>query len=105
MMPAFFDLLIHEEDPRARVVLGHFLFVYIHPYMDGNGRIGRFLMNVLLASGGYPWTVVPLEQRDGYMGALERASVNQDIKPLADFLGNLVEKGSGGHGTAKSPTP
>lgn len=105
MMPAFFDLLIHEEDPRARVVLGHFLFVYIHPYMDGNGRIGRFLMNVLLASGGYPWTVVPLEQRDGYMAALERASVNQDIKPLADFLGNLVEKGSGGHGTAKSPTP
>jgi hypothetical protein len=36
----------------VRVVLGHFIFVYIHPYMDGNGRMGRFLMNVMLAGGG-----------------------------------------------------
>jgi len=39
------------------MVLGHFVFVYIHPYLDGNGRIGRFLMNLMLAAGGYPWTV------------------------------------------------
>jgi len=37
-------------------VLGHFIFVYIHPYMDGNGRVGRFLMNAMMASGGYLWT-------------------------------------------------
>ncbi|WP_317503891.1 Fic family protein [Idiomarina sp. HP20-50] len=37
--------------------------VYIHPYFDGNGRIGRFIMNLMLASGGYPWTVVPVERR------------------------------------------
>jgi hypothetical protein len=55
-MPAFFDLLREEPEPAVRVVLGHFVFVYIHPYMDGNGRMGRFLMNVLLAAGGYPWT-------------------------------------------------
>ena len=48
------DLLREEAHPAVRVVLGHFLFVYIHPYMDGNGRIGRFLMNVMLASSGYP---------------------------------------------------
>ncbi|MBK8662211.1 MAG: Fic family protein [Ignavibacteriales bacterium] len=35
--------------------------------MDGNGRIGRFLMNVMLASGGYPWTTIPLQKRDEYM--------------------------------------
>lgn len=56
LMPAFFDLLKEEPDPAVRTVLGHFMFVYIHPYMDGNGRIGRFLMNVMLAAGGYPWT-------------------------------------------------
>ena len=39
-MPAFFDLLREETDPAVRVVLGHFVFVYIHPYMDGNGRHG-----------------------------------------------------------------
>jgi len=63
-MPAFFDLLHEETEPSIRVVLGHFIFVYSHPYMDGNGRMGRLLMNVMLASGGYPWTVVPLERRD-----------------------------------------
>ena len=66
------------------------MFVYIHPYMDGNGRMGRFLMNVMLAAGGYPWTIVPLEKRDTYMAALERASVEQDITPFASFLGRLV---------------
>jgi Fic family protein len=39
-MPAFFDLLKEEPEPSVRVVLGHFVFVYIHPYMDGNGRMG-----------------------------------------------------------------
>lgn len=90
LMPAFFDLLTNEPDPAVRVVLGHFMFVYIHPYMDGNGRIGRFLMNVMLAAGGYPWTVIPVEERNAYMAALEAASVGEDIVPFADFLGTLV---------------
>ena len=91
-MPAFFDLLINEPEPSVRIVLGHFVFVYIHPYMDGNGRIGRFLMNVMLAAGGYPWMVIPVEKRNDYMDALENASVRQDIKPFATFLGSLVLK-------------
>jgi len=89
-MPTFFDLLREEPEPSVRVVLGHFVFVYIHPYMDGNGRMGRFLMNVMLAGGGYPWTVIPLEKRGDYMAALESASVEQDIAPFAMFLGRLV---------------
>jgi hypothetical protein len=89
-MPAFFDLLKEEQEPSARVVLGHFMFVYIHPYMDGNGRMGRFLMNMMLAAGGYPWTVIPLQKRDEYMAALESASVDQDITPFAKFLARLV---------------
>jgi hypothetical protein len=91
LMPALFELLTNEPDPAVRVVLGHFMFVYIHPYMDGNGRIGRFLMNVMLAAGGYPWTVIPVEERNDYMAALEAASVREDIVPFADFLGTLVK--------------
>src|SRR5882762_5792396 len=62
-MPALFDLLESEPEPAVRAVLGHWLIGYIHPYMDGNGRIARFLMNAMLASGGYPWTVVRVEDR------------------------------------------
>lgn len=95
-MPAFFDLLRKEKEPAVRVVLGHFVFVYIHPYMDGNGRIGRFLMNLMIASGGYPWTVIPAGESKVYMAALERASVEEDIRPFAEFLAGLVKKGLAG---------
>ncbi len=94
LMPAFFELLEQEEQPAVRVVLGHFFFVYIHPYMDGNGRMGRFLMNLMMASGGYPWTIIPLERRKGYMSALESASVAGDIKPFARFLAELAGGGA-----------
>lgn len=103
MLPALFDLLKEEPEASVRVVLGHFVFVYIHPYMDGNGRMGRFLMNVMLASGGYPWTVIPVEQRDAYMAALEAASVQQDIVPFTEFLAALVKAGLKGRVTAKPP--
>jgi hypothetical protein len=90
LVPAFFDLLANEAEPAVRVVLGHFMFVYIHPYFDGNGRMGRFMMNVMMASGGYPWTVVPVAARAEYMAALEAASVEQNIVPFAQFLDALV---------------
>lgn len=90
LMPTLFELLATEENPAVRVVLGHFIFVFIHPYIDGNGRIGRFLMNVMMATGGYPWLVIPVERRDEYMDALESASVGKDIIPFTQFLGDLV---------------
>ncbi|WP_431777568.1 Fic family protein [Ottowia caeni] len=93
LMPAFFELLRSESEPSVRVVMGHFIFVYIHPYLDGNGRMGRFLMNVMLASGGFPWTVIPVMRRDEYMTALEQASVEVNIVPFARFLGELVKGG------------
>ncbi|MDP9015042.1 MAG: Fic family protein [Pseudomonadota bacterium] len=92
LMPTFFELLQQEKEPAVRVVLGHFVFVYIHPYLDGNGRMGRFMMNLMLASGGYPWTIVPLDRRAEYMAALESASVDQNIKPFAGFLGGLLKR-------------
>ncbi|MDD9943209.1 MAG: Fic family protein [Myxococcales bacterium] len=102
-LPALYELLAEEPDPAVRVVLGHFVFVYIHPYMDGNGRMGRFVMNLMLAGGGYPWTVVPLERRDTYMQALESASADQDIVPFARFVGELVAAAMEGHSIAHPP--
>jgi hypothetical protein len=55
--------------------------------------MGRFLMNAMLAGGGYPWTVIPLETRNDYMAALEEASVRKNIEPFSGFLAGLVQKG------------
>ena len=91
MMPALFDLLREESHPAIRTVMGHWLFGYIHPYMDGNGRMGRFLMNAMLVSGGYPWTVITIDRRNAYMTALGEASVNGNIKPFAEFLADFLQ--------------
>jgi len=89
-MPALFDLLEKETEPSVRAVLGHWLFGYIHPYPDGNGRMTRFLMNVMLASGGFPWTVIRVEDRNVYLNALDRASIAMDIGPFAVFVAERV---------------
>ena len=101
LMPEFFELLQAETEPAVRPVLGHFVFVYIHPYMDGNGRMGRFLMNTMLAAGGYPWTIIPVERRTEYMAALEAASVGQNISPFAEFLASLVNPRAAGTSTPR----
>jgi hypothetical protein len=90
-MPALFDLLESETEPGVRAVLGHWLFGYIHPYPDGNGRMARFLMNTMLASGGYPWTVIRVGDRTLYLAALDRASVDLDIEPFARFTAERVQ--------------
>lgn len=90
-MPALFDLLESETEAAVRAVLGHWLFGYIHPYMDGNGRMARFLMNAMLASGGYPWTVVRVEDRTRYLRALDSASIDLDIEPFASLLAERLE--------------
>ena len=85
-MDTLFALMEEEAHPAVRAVLGHFFFVFIHPYSDGNGRLGRFLMNAMLAGGGYPWTILHLENRTRYMEALEEASVNRDVRPFATYV-------------------
>ncbi len=89
-MSALFDRLRQEEHPAVKTVLGHWVFVFIHPYTDGNGRVGRFLMNAMLASGGYPWTVITVDRRNEYMANLEEASANTRIKPFAEFLASFL---------------
>ena len=90
-MPAFFDLLEKEPEPSVRAVLGHWLFGYVHPYSDGNGRMARFLMNAMLASGGYPWTVIRIVDRKSYLSALDRASIEMDIHPFTTFIVRRVQ--------------
>ena len=94
-MDAFFGALANEDSAAVRAVLGHFVFVFIHPYSDGNGRIGRFLMNTMLASGGYNWTVIRVDRRAEYMAALEKASVRGDISDFTQFVAEEMRSSAG----------
>jgi hypothetical protein len=53
--------------------------------------MARFLMNVMLASGGYPWTVICVEDRNAYLAALDRASIDMNIAPFAQFIAERAQ--------------
>jgi hypothetical protein len=51
----------------------------------------RFLMNAMLASGRYPWTIVRVDWRERYMAALDATSSRGDIGPFAEFVAAAVQ--------------
>ena len=64
--------------PVEKAALVHLKLVTIHPFSDGNGRISRLMMNLVLDKYGYPMLDIPYEKRAGYYTALERAQVKDD---------------------------
>ena len=80
------DLMGHEPNAIVRAILGHFIFVYIHPYMDGNGRTARFVMNSQLVTESFDWVIIPVEKRDEYMKALEKARVDENIRDFCKLI-------------------
>ena len=88
-MDEYFECLKNEEYASVRAVLGHFFLTWIHPFNDGNGRMARFVMNAMLTTGGYSWTVIPVSERNRYMTALEKASVEDDITDFSKLVAEL----------------
>lgn len=67
----------------------HVDFERLHPFIDGNGRTGRLLLNLVLTRLGWPPTVIFKEQRRRYLKALDRAD-HDDFGPLAELLARSV---------------
>lgn len=67
----------------------HARFEQIHPFLDGNGRTGRLLLNLLLVRLGYPPAIIYKSQRSRYLSALRRADTG-DLGPLGEFLARAV---------------
>ncbi len=80
--------LARHHHPVDYAALAHREFVLIHPFIDGNGRIARLLMNLILTGNGYPITIVPPVLRSEYISALERAW--EDDRPFRDLIARLV---------------
>ncbi|MFQ5340348.1 MAG: Fic family protein [Anaerolineae bacterium] len=76
--------------PVQRASEAHHRLVYIHPFIDGNGRTARLVMNLLLMQDGYPPTVIRKVDRRSYYSALAKADAG-NLAPLINFVGRAVE--------------
>ncbi|NOS69661.1 MAG: Fic family protein [Verrucomicrobia bacterium] len=79
------------SDSRAVVhaALFHHRFVSIHPFDDGNGRMARILMNLILMRNGFPPVVIKLQDRDPYVAALRRADAGE-TEGIVSFIGEKL---------------
>ncbi|MGH2896093.1 MAG: Fic family protein [Solirubrobacteraceae bacterium] len=76
------------ELPEALAEL-HARFEQIHPFLDGNGRAGRLVLNLLLIRLGYPPAIIYKGDRSRYLDALRRAD-QDDLGPLGEFLARAI---------------
>jgi hypothetical protein len=77
--------------PVARAALAHYRLVAIHPFVDGNGRTARLVMNLLLLRDGYPPTIIEHAHRRQYYRILARADAGEE-GPLVNFVGRAAER-------------
>ncbi|MFQ5855075.1 MAG: Fic family protein [Anaerolineae bacterium] len=80
-----------ELHPVARAALAHFRLVHVHPFIDGNGRTARLLMNLILLREGFPPAVIRRERRPEYYHTLDRAHEG-DTDPFVILVAEEAEQ-------------
>ncbi|MDB6075698.1 MAG: filamentation induced by cAMP protein Fic [Verrucomicrobiaceae bacterium] len=80
-------MALHPIERAARV---HSDFVKIHPFVDGNGRISRLLMNLELMKAGYPAAVLPVEKRLAYYEALDADHAEGKREPFVALMADVI---------------
>ncbi len=93
---------LHPVELAARV---HADFVKVHPFVDGNGRTSRLLMNLELMKGGFPPAVLPMEKRLEYYETLDTAHTKDNYEPFLTLISNIVESGFKPYWHALGVTP
>jgi Fic family protein len=79
----------HNIHPVLYAASVHLKFVQIHPFIDGNGRIARLLMNLELLKRGYPVAIIPPMIRADYFQAIESGNKNDGI-PFKELIAGVV---------------
>jgi len=94
LMTAFFDWLRQENvDHPAKIAAdAHLKLVSIHPFVDGNGRTARLLMNLLLMQEGYPSGIIRNEDRRAYINAIEKAQMKGELEDYYTVIYKAVDR-------------
>ena len=69
----------------------HYRFVRIHPFDDGNGRMARLLMNMILIKHGYTIAIIPIQERSRYIELLEQCDKSEDLAEFIDYLASRCQ--------------
>lgn len=77
--------------PVRYAALAHYKLVHIHPFVDGNGRTSRLLMNTILMRSGYPPVIIPKQLRHKYYDYLQVAN-DGDTRPFVRFIADCTDK-------------
>ncbi len=85
-----FAKLREEKHPVETAALLHQEFVFIHPFVDGNGRVARLLMNLILLQEGYTIAIIPPVMRRDYIDCLEKA--HTDAHDFIYFIARMVRE-------------
>ena len=81
-----------DVNPIVRAAELHTRFVQIHPFVDGNGRTGRLLLNLVLMQAGYPPAIIQKEERSRYYDVLDAACVTQCYDGIALLVAEAVQR-------------
>jgi Fic family protein len=81
-----------KQHPAERAAEAHYRLVTIHPFVDGNGRTARLLMNLILMQSGYPLAIVRPEDRLAYIDALEQAQTGGTIDAYEALIARAMER-------------
>lgn len=86
-----FDWYQLLKDPLAKAVYMMFLVSEVHPFLDGNGRIARVMMNAELSSKGLSKIIIPTVYREDYMGALRKLTRQQVADAYVRMMARAYE--------------
>lgn len=80
------------ENPAEIAAETHFKFVSIHPFVDGNGRVGRLLMNFILIKNNYPPAIIRKEDRNKYINSLEKGQITGKLDEYFEIIYRAIER-------------
>jgi Fic family protein len=92
LMQVFLDDINREQDPIKKALHAHYEFVTIHPFVDGNGRTARLLMNLLLMQNGFPPAIIKPKDRLKYLKSLEMAQLGGSRAPYIEFMIKAINR-------------